>query len=133
MNTMKREYKILLIGISAIVLLDILGSIASRQFVFNYSLLSPVSFVIYGTVGFLTTRIKNLKTAVLSGAILGFFDSTVGFKISMLFDAYTGELEYPTTKAVWITTFVLITGLAALAALLGGGLARMVKKESTNV
>jgi hypothetical protein len=129
---MKQEHKLLLIGLVTIALLDTFGSIASRQFNFNYSLLSPVSFIIYGTVGFFTARIKNLKTAILLGAILGLFDSTIGLKISMLLHAYTGELKYQVTTGLWITTSIFTTGLAALVGLMGGGLARMVKNKSTN-
>ena len=126
---MKQERKILLIGLVAIALLDTFGSIASRQFNFNYSLLSPVSFIIYGIVGFFTTRTKDVKTAALSGAILGLFDSTIGLKISMILDAYPGEPEYQVTTGLWIT--ILMTGLAALVGLMGGGLAKIVKKKST--
>jgi len=130
---MKQEYKLLLLGIVAVTLLDIFASIASRQFNFNYALLSPISFIIYGLLGFFATKVRNLKTAVLLGAILGLFDSTIGLKISMLLNAYTGELKYQPTAGEWVITSILMIGFAALVALIGGGLTRMAKKKNTNV
>lgn len=129
---MKKEHKILLGGLIAVVLLDTLGSIASRQLDFNYSLLSFVSFVIYGTTCFLATRTKDLKTGVLYGMILGFFDSTIGLQISLFLDANTGDSSYEMTTVLWIFTVVFMIGFGALCGLIGGGLTRIVKKRGTN-
>ncbi|MCX2746158.1 hypothetical protein OO013_19925 [Mangrovivirga sp. M17] len=129
---MKQEYKILLIGLLAVGLLDTLGSIASRQLDFNYSFLSPISFIIYGTTAFLSARQKDLKTGVLFAAILGFFDSTIGWKLSLLLDANTGDINNQASTGLWIIITILMTGFAALAGLIGGGLTRIIKKKSTN-
>ncbi|QOR75948.1 MAG: hypothetical protein IMW88_11690 [Thermoflavifilum sp.] len=129
---MKKHYKILLIGILAVALLDTIGSIASRQLDFNYSLLSPVSFLIYGTTAFIATRLKGLKTGVFFAAILGLFDSTIGWKLSMLLDANTGGFAIEVTTGLWIMTAVLVIGFSALVGLLGGALAGIVKKKDTN-
>jgi ribose/xylose/arabinose/galactoside ABC-type transport system permease subunit len=130
--TMKKEYKILLIGLVAVGLLDTFGSVASRLLDFNYSFLSPVSFLIYGTTAFLVTRNRDLKVGVLFGAILGFFDSTIGLKISILLDANTGDSAIELTTVLWVVTAILMTGLGALVGLIGGVLARIVKKKSRN-
>lgn len=130
---MKQHYKILLIGILAVALLDTIGSIASRQLDFNYSLLSPVSFLIYGTTAFIATRRKDLKNGVFFAAILGLFDSTIGWKLSMLLDANTGGFAIEVTTGLWIMTAVLVIGFSALVGLLGGALAGIVKKKDTNV
>jgi len=130
---MKHEHKILLIGIIAVGLLDAVGSIASRQFDFDYTQLTFVSVIVYGTTTFLATRLKNLKTGVLYGMILGFFDSTIGLKISLLLGANTGDSNYEITPAFWIFIVVYMIGFGALVGLMGGGLARIVKKKrSTN-
>src|SRR5687768_12347733 len=118
---MKSEHKILLIGIIAVGLLDTLGSIVSRQLDFNYSHLSFISFIIYGTTSFFTTRIKNLKTGGLYGMILGLFDSTIGLKISLLLNANTGDSNYEITTAVWIFVVVFMMATGALVGLIGGG------------
>ncbi len=129
---MKKEHRILLGGLIAVGLLDIFGSIASRQLDFNYSNLSFVSFLIYGTTCFLVTKTTDLKTGVIYGMILGFFDSTIGLKVSILLDANTGDYNYELTAGAWIIIVVFMMGLGALAGLIGGGLAWILKKRGTN-
>src|SRR5688572_28156502 len=128
---MKKENKILLSGLIAVGLLDTFGSIASRQLDFDYSLLSFVSFIIYGTTWFVATRTKNIKTGIVYGMILGFFDSTIGLKISMLLDANTGDHKYEITPVFWIFIVIYMIGFGALAGLIGGGVARILKKGGT--
>ncbi|MCQ6961198.1 hypothetical protein [Mucilaginibacter aquariorum] len=127
---MKQEYKILLWGLIAICLCDILGAIASRQFNFNAAILAPVSFIIYIAFGFAGTQRKRLTTGLLISAGIGLFDSTIGWKISMLLKANTGNLKNNPTIPVWISTAIFVTILASLCGLFGGGLAMLVKKYS---
>jgi hypothetical protein len=129
---MKKEHSLVLGGLIAVGLLDTFGSIASRQLDFNYSLLSFVSFLIYGTTCFLVTKTTDLKTGVIYGMILGIFDSTIGLKISILLDANTRDSNYELTTVLWIITVVFMIGFGALAGLIGGGLARIVKSRGTN-
>lgn len=125
---MKKEHKILLWGIIAVALLDTIGSIASRKLDFDYSSLSYVSFVVYGATCFLAARTKDLKTGVIYGMILGFFDSTIGLKISMLLEANTStNLEL--TTGLWIYIVVFMIGYGAFNGLVGAGLAWIVKKN----
>ena len=125
---MKQEYKILLFGLLSILLVDVLGSIASRQLDFNFSILSPLSFIIYGTCGFITTKKNGIKTGVLIAAIIGLFDSTIGWKISMLLKANTGNINNDPTAGLWLITIVIVTGVAALFGLIGGGIT-LIKKR----
>ncbi len=124
---MKKEHKILLGGLIAVGLLDTFGSIASRQLDFDYTHLSFVSFIIYGTTCFFATMEKSLKTGIIYGMILGFFDSTVGLKISILLDANTGDYKYEITPTFWIFIVTYMIGFGALAGLVGGGVARILK------
>lgn len=129
---MKKEHKTLLIGLVAVGLLDTFGSIASRLLDFNYSLLSFVSFIIYGATCFLAVKATNFKTGIIYGVILGFFDSTIGLKISMLLDANTGDYKFEITTAVWVFMVIYMMAFGALTGLIGGGLARLLKKKNTN-
>lgn len=129
-NIMKREYKLLLMGFLAIIVFDVLASIASRQFDFNYTYLSPGSFVIYCIVGFLGAKKINLKTGVLTAVALGLFDSTIGWEISIFLKANTGNIKNDPTVAIWVITTVFVTGFAAICGLIGGALARYLTKKS---
>lgn len=128
---MKPFYKTLLWGFLTIALFDILGSLASRQFNFNYTYLASGSFVIYCVFGFLGTKKTNLKTGVLVAAAIGLFDSTIGWKISMLLKTNTGSIENNPGVVLWIITVVFVTGLAALCGLIGGGLAKVFKRKKS--
>jgi len=125
---MKREYRIVLIGWLTVGLFDALGSIASKQFNFNYTLLVTISFIIYCVFGFWGTKEKTLGTGVLIAAAIGFFDSTIGWEISMFFKANTGNLKNDPSIGVWIITVLVVTGLAALCGLAGGGLAKAMNR-----
>lgn len=130
---MKLEYKILLLGLLAITLTDILGSICSRQWSFNASLLAPISSIIYGTCGFWGTKEKKIKTGILIAAVTGFFDSTIGWEISILLKANTGNIKNDPTMPVWITTIIFVTSLAALCGLIGGGLAKLLHRNKLSI
>jgi len=123
---MKPEYKILLIGILAIILLDGLGSIASKQLGFKYTSLAALSFIIYAVVGFFATKQRDLKTGVLTAAATGLFDATIGWKISMMLGVNAGV---DVTPLLWFITIIFVTGSAAVCGLVGGWLTRFVKRS----
>ncbi|MEM6262903.1 MAG: hypothetical protein AAGI38_10375 [Bacteroidota bacterium] len=121
---MKQYHKTLIFGLLAITLLDTLGSVASRQLGFNYAFLSPISFLIYGATAFIATKQKDLSTGVTFASILGLFESTVGWQLSILFHANTGEFDNQPTIGMMIISAVFMTGFAALVGLAGGRLAK---------
>lgn len=93
---MKEALSITLMGLFLIIILDILGSIASRQFDFKYVYLAPISFAIYIFVSFLITKNIDWKIALIVTAFLGTFDATIGWKLSTFFKANT-EMKYEIT------------------------------------
>lgn len=129
---MKPINKLLVTGCIAIALCDILGSIISKQLNFNYGYLFFISFSIYTGWGFWGTRTINLKNGILIAACIGFFDSIVGWKISMLLHANTGNIKNDPTIQAWLVTIVFVTGLAALCGLIGGAIANAIKKKPIN-
>jgi hypothetical protein len=126
---MKPEYKILLIGIFTIALFDTLGSIASRQFNFNYAFLAPVSFIIYGVFAFFAAKKKDLITGLFVATAMGLFDATFGWEISILLRANTGGLNNSPTRAEWIGAAMFVVLFAALVGLIGAGLAKIIYKK----
>jgi len=112
---MKEALYITLMGLFLIIALDILGSIASRQFGFKYSYLAPLSFAIYIFISFLITKNIDWKTALFVTAFLGTFDATRGWKLSIFFKANT-EIKYEITipnviSMVFVTIIFGIIGL----------------------
>jgi hypothetical protein len=116
---MKKALPTLLIGIVAITLLDCLGAIASRQMRFNYSYLSVITFIIYVAVAYVIAKRTDRKTTIIATGLLGLFDATIGWKLSMLLNANTGSMAVEITPTVLITTATFMTLFAALLGLLG--------------
>ena len=101
---------IILIGLSAITVIAVIGAIASNRLKFNYSYLAPLSLVIYILLGYLVSQESGLSSTLLSSALVGFFDSTVGWQLCLYFNANLGKyrqesLERPATARV---TFVVL-------------------------
>lgn len=124
---MKKLPAALLIGFVLIALVDIIGSIASKQLNFNYSSLYPISYIIYITIPFLIAKQRNRKSAIISGALLGLFDSTVGLKLSIALKANTGNININSiTPAVIIAMAIIMTLIGLLCGLLGYWLSKKI-------
>jgi len=128
---MNTEHKILAIAMSTMLLMNFLGSIASRALDFNYGYLSPISFIIYAVVGFLIAKRKSLKAAVLFSAIVGFAESTLGSVVSKLLgEPNTGSLIIEMTPVLWLFTIFFVTATAAIIGLISGAIARKFSNAS---
>lgn len=127
------KLNLLQIGILAIFLFDIIGSVSSRWIGFNYEYLTPLSFLIYCTISFLATRKTNLKTGVLYNVLMGLFDSTIGWLISILLKANTGGIDIqPYSVKFFLMMVISMIIIAGLMGLIGGGVALLTKKKSVN-
>lgn len=118
-----------LIALFAITLFDILGAIVSRKMNFNYAYLGPISFMIYFATAFFIAKQAGKKTAIISVGLLGLFDATVGWKLSIIFQANTGNLNPEITPAILVTTIVFVTLYGALIGLAGWWLSTKVSRE----
>ena len=120
---MKKALPTILIGFLLIMILDCLGSITSRQMNFNYGYLLPFSFTIYTAIPFVIAKRVGKKNAIISGGLLGLFDATIGWKLSMLLQTNTGNRILNITPVVLITTIIFVTLTGTLFGLLGSWLA----------
>jgi hypothetical protein len=114
---MKRNILLLLAGFVLIVLLDVIGSILSRQFQFNYAILSPLSYIIYIIITFLIAKQSNRKTVIISGGLLGLFDATIGLLLSNALNANTGKVNM---HQLTLTSYIFIVVMVVLTASLFG-------------
>ncbi len=122
---MKKEYKTLLIGVVAIVVLDAAGSLCAKEFHFAYGSLTPVSFLIYFFTAFEITRAKNIKPGILSSTLLGAFDASLGWLIAWLLGPKIPQFTQGLTFSNWFTIFIEVTILATLIGIAAGGLATL--------
>ncbi|MFI5160114.1 MAG: hypothetical protein ACHQHN_02505 [Sphingobacteriales bacterium] len=128
---MRWEYKLVFAGIFAIFLIDTVGSIASRLLDFNYVYFTPASFLVYGTVGFIGTRKKNLKKGLLLALPVASFDPLIGWQISILLHANTGRFNNDEPSLVlWIFTVITMVIINTFIGLIGCGIATLLKKRA---
>ena len=78
---------------------------------FNFAYLSILSFTIYILLGYFIGAKANFSTALLASLIVGFYDATVGWKLSVMLKANMGmntELieSISVTNALTIMLFV---------------------------
>jgi len=129
---MKKPLYIFFVGILAVTLIDSLGAIASKQLNFNYSFLSVISFVVYVGFAFLLARQSDKKTTIILTGFLGLFDATVGWKLSEILGANTGENNIEITTTIMIITAIFMTLFASLLGLLGWWLSKKISKTNGN-
>ena len=110
---------LLLIGCVTVIVFNALSSIASRRLNFNYGLLFPVSFAIYAAIGFFGNKLSDQSNGVIVATAVGFFEATVGWKISMVLKANTGKTPNNPSVLQWISTAVFVTLLAAVCGYVG--------------
>lgn len=128
---MHLKYQHLCIACLVIALVDALGSIASRQFSFNYAMIWPASILVYSALGYRLTQVGNLKTSVWLTSLLGIFDATFGWKISMLLNANTGNVSNHPTLQIWAITILFVGLYGAILGLISGGVAKLFNKRNS--
>lgn len=106
-------------GLVAITGIATLGAVASRKFEFKYSAFIILSLVIYISMGYFISKDFEFKRAVLVNGLLGLYDGTIGFWLSLKLKANTGisdkELEVIKGKpSIAITMVVLAIVFAAI-------------------
>jgi hypothetical protein len=120
----------LTLGLIGITLVDALGSISSRILVFDYFYIGPFSLMVYGLVGFITARERNLKQAIVSTSILGLFDSTAGWLIMNRLEAnvvgWNREIYSPGLFFAMIFLMILFGGIVGL---ISGGVGLLFKRN----
>jgi len=129
---MRNALPTILIGFLLILLVDSLGSIASRQMNFNYGHLSILTFTIYSVISFVITKRVNKKTAIISAALLGLFDATIGWKISIILQANTGSSKMIINPSLVIITIIFVIIISTLFGLLGSWIALKISNNKIN-
>lgn len=103
----------LLCSIGAITLIATLGAIASRKFNFKYVYLILPSSAVYIGLAIISSDHYNLYTTLLINALVGFYDGTIGFKLSIYLKANTGldeekSIQYQNSKQAFMMICVAV-------------------------
>jgi len=105
-------------GIGSISAIDVLGSITSRKWKYNYAYLTPLSFVVYTMLGYYTSQIATLNWTLLVGFMVGIYDGTIGWKLAIVLEANFGkfkEQNLKTNTVQRISFMILVSGVFGFA------------------
>ena len=80
----------LIIGLISITVIDTVGAVVSRTMKFNYAYLSILTFVVYTSIGYYVSTHYQLSIALLINAIMGLYDGSIGFWLSIILKSNSG-------------------------------------------
>lgn len=101
-------------GILAVTLIDVLGSISSRKMNYTYAYLSPLSFLVYGLVGYYAYHTATITWMYLISCVVGVYDGTIGWKLSIILKANFGKYEESSktmSPSMRIAGMLLVSGV----------------------
>lgn len=126
--------KIVIIGVSVVVVFDLLASFASQSMGFAYGWASIGSYIIYFLIGLLAARsaVANpVRAAAAVTAIAGLADASLGWWISWQIGPGKPAPDFVMTPARWVTTALIVVGLAAAVGAVGGLVGRRTKVNAS--
>ena len=118
---MNRPGKVIPLGIIAILLFDLLASLAARRFGFPYARASIGSLIIYYAIGYFASReggTRPLRNAAIAAAAAGLADASLGLAISTTLGVTPLAAGFGPVR--WIGTTMLVIALAAVIGTVGG-------------
>ena len=119
---MSRTVRGILYGAAVVLAVSLVGSAASQTLGFDYSVLAPVSVVVYVAVGVYVGLRARVSEAAIAGAAVGLIDATLGWGISWLIGPGRPQAGEAITLLGWFNTTFFVALLSAAGAALGAWL-----------
>ena len=117
--------KYLIIGIFSITLVDTLGAVASRKMNFKYIYLSIFSFAIYILFAFFFSKEYILTNVLLTNAILGLYDCTIGLWLSIVLRANNGLTAEQIKELFTLKSSIAMIVISVIFGLMGFELSKI--------
>jgi len=126
---MKKHLQFYVTVILAIALFDLIASLASRMFVFDYTKLFWASWCIYFIAGFVGCKRLGFIGGITSGLVAGFGDATLGWFLSTAVGLYLSNGPQQQYGIVIVgITIVIVSTLGAFFGLLGASLSKLLNR-----
>jgi hypothetical protein len=116
MTYLTESFLFIFLGIIAVTIIDVIGSITSRKLNYNYAYLTPLSFIVYTLIGYFVSQNGNLYWALLSACIVGIYDGTVGWKLAVILNANFGRFKEQNLK---MNIYSRVFGMIAVGTVFG--------------
>ena len=112
------------LGLLAVTIIDVLGSITSRTWNYHYSYLSPLSFSIYFLIGYYVSQNASLTWALLISCIVGVYDGTIGWRLAIMLNANLDAQKDAALKTDTPTRMLYMIFISTFFAFIGSLIAR---------
>lgn len=86
-------FAILTISLSLVILLTIVGALASKKWGFNFSYVSFFSVGVYLTTSYWATSLITPMAGITILGLIGLFEALFGFKLALKFEANLEDVE----------------------------------------
>lgn len=114
-------------GVAAILVFDLVASLASRSLGFPYTRAAWGSYLIYFMIGLLVARAggaSSVRAAATAAAIAGFAEASLGWAISWQVGPGRLPPERALTVGSWVGIAIFVVASAAAIGALGGVVGR---------
>jgi hypothetical protein len=121
------QHRVIVIGAAAVLVFDLVASLASRSLGFDYARASVGSYILYFGIGFFAARGATsapITNAAVAAAIVGLVDASLGWAISRRIGPGRPAGSPQLTVRLWVTTAIIVIGLAAAVGAAGGFVGR---------
>jgi len=115
----KSALVLLISGLLFITMLDVLGARASRKLHFKYGSLVLFSLAIYIGLGFYASKQCSLTIALIINNIVGIYDGTIGFRLSILLKANSDIIKEKGKELLTDKAAALMMVFATICTLFG--------------
>jgi hypothetical protein len=112
----------LFVGIIGITIIDTVGAVSSRKFNFKYGYLIGVSAALYIYIAFVAAIEYNYLMAFLVNGLIGYFDGTIGLRLSVFCKANGGLSKEKVQEIGKAKIALMMINVAFFFALIGFGL-----------
>lgn len=111
-------------GILVVTLIDVVGSITSRKWNYNYAYLSPLSFMVYTMIGYYVSSMTSLSLALMTGSLVAVYDGTIGWRLALLLNANMGPQKEAALKQDAATRVLFMIMVSTFFGFIGALFAR---------
>ena len=126
---MKKEHKILLIGIVAIAVLDTAYLIACLQYHYSFTNLWMLNLLIYFAAAYEGARRWNVRVGIFLAVSLSIFETLFDWLISFFGGPDPSGDTSANSPGVWLIRLLIVIAVATLIGLLASGLAFLSRKD----
>ena len=129
---MKTEYKLLLIGSLAIILLDSAFAGMTLKWRISEAILWPASFFLYFLFTYIAATRWRIRNTIFFGTFLGLIDATIGWKVATCINPNAIPALKNASLAAWSVKVLLVMIVGILISLLSIFKVSQEKKQKAN-